>query len=227
MPHILDNPAWNALVSANSHLSQGNDKVRYFRDEVSPFAGLKEISGEYLRLLHELLPVGRAAALVTADEPDIPAGWKLRFAASLYQMTCENYKAGTSDAAAGIVPLTEEHVPQMLALTRLTHPGPFSERTIEFGHYTGIFQEDRLIAMAGQRLHAFHYSEISAVCTHPDHLGKGYGTALMRNQAERIISGGGIPFLHVRKDNLNAIRIYEQLGFDIRKEMNFKVLERL
>lgn len=226
MNHILDNPAWNALISANSDLALGNEEVRYFPQEVSPFAGLKDVTDEGLRKLFNMLPEGRVAAIVTAEELPVPASWKILFQASLFQMTCENYQPGSS-GMPHFVPLGKEHVGEMLALTKLTNPGPFAERTIEFGHYSGIFQEDKLIAMAGQRLHAFNYSEISAVCTHPEHSGKGYGTALVRQQAERILESGDIPFLHVRKDNLNAIKIYEQLGFGVRSEMNFCVIKRL
>lgn len=225
MPHVLDNPAWNAMISFNSDLANGNEEIRYFPEEVGPFAGLKNVNGESVKQLFDLLPEGRVAAIVTEESPDIPECWKIRFQASLFQMTGENYKPGLNSTDE-IVPLEKEHVPEMIALTQLTHPGPFSERTIEFGHYTGIFHSGRLIAMAGQRLHAFEYMEISAVCTHPDHSGKGYGTALVRKQADRIISGGNIPFLHVRKDNLNAIKIYEHLGFDIRTEMNFYVIQK-
>ena len=225
MNHILDNPAWNALISQNSDLALGNEEIRYFPQEISPFAGLKNVNAEALRDLSGMLPASCVVAIVTAEEFPVPESWKILFQASLFQMTCENYQPGTS-SPPDFVPLGKEHVGQMLALTKLTNPGPFAERTIEFGHYSGIFQDDQLIAMAGQRLHAFHYAEISAVCTHPAHSGKGYGTALVRQQAERILGSGNIPFLHVRKDNLNAIKIYEQLGFSIRREMNFCVIRR-
>ncbi|HVG42779.1 MAG TPA: GNAT family N-acetyltransferase, partial [Chitinophagaceae bacterium] len=67
-----------------------------------------------------------------------------------------------------------EHVEQMMQLATLTKPGPFGPHTIDFGYYYGIFEEGKLVAMTGQRLHVAHFTEISAVCTHPDHLGKGY-----------------------------------------------------
>jgi len=47
------------------------------------------------------------------------------------------------------MPLTQAHVPEMVALTSLTAPGPFSEETIRFGHYEGIFDDGKLVAMAG------------------------------------------------------------------------------
>src|SRR5580704_11855881 len=62
-------------------------------------------------------------------------------------------------------------VPEMLALTKLTNPGPFGTRTHEMGDYFGIRVAGTLAAMAGERLRLQGYTEVSAVCTHPDHLG--------------------------------------------------------
>jgi predicted GNAT family acetyltransferase len=135
----------------------------------------------------------------------------------------------TPEQVAGstpIVPLTNVHVPQMLALTKLTNPGPFAERTIDFGHYEGIFEGDKLVAMAGQRMHAFNYAEVSAVCTHPDHTGRGYARLLLLHQLQRIKAASDIPFLHVRYDNERAIKVYESLGFETRTEVYFYVLAK-
>ena len=225
MEHILDNPAWNAMISHNRHLSLGNEEIRYFPQELSPFAGMKNIDSESLTQLHTMLPAGRIAALVMAEDLRIAAEWKVLYEVSLFQMNCENFNPGPVTAYE-MLPLGKEHVAEMIALTKLTNPGPFAERTIEFGHYTGIFSSGKLVAMAGQRLHAFNYAEISAVCTHPAHLGKGYGSELVSSQAERIIQGGKIPFLHVKKDNPGAIKLYGRLGFEIRKEVNFYVIQK-
>ncbi len=113
-----------------------------------------------------------------------------------------------------------------MALTQLTHPGPFLERTIEFGNYEGIFNSGELIAMAGQRMHAYEYVEISAVCTHPDHTGKGYGRSLINNQVYKIVEETNIAFLHVRADNKHAIKLYKHLGFTVRSEINIYVLQK-
>ena len=102
----------------------------------------------------------------------------------------------------------------------MTHPGPFFKRTIEFGNYEGVFKGDELVSMAGQRLHAGEFVEISAVCTHPAHSGKGYATALIISQVHQILSASAIPFLHVKDDNLQAIKLYKSLGFEVRKRMD-------
>jgi predicted GNAT family acetyltransferase len=108
----------------------------------------------------------------------------------------------------------------------LTNPGPFYERTLEFGNYYGIFHKGQLAAMAGQRMHAGPYIEISAVCTHPDYHGKGYATALIGQLIKLIRAQGGIPFLHVRADNNKAIALYRALGFLTRHEMTINILKK-
>jgi predicted GNAT family acetyltransferase len=125
-----------------------------------------------------------------------------------------------------LVPLQSRHVDEMTALAKLTKPGPFNKRTIEFGHYYGIFENDKLAAMTGQRLHVYNYTEVSAVCTHPDSLGKGYAAALVKHQLDIICSNGQIPFLHVRTDNDRAIALYERLGFAQNGAMHFYFLDR-
>jgi len=225
MDHVLDNPAWNAMVSFNSGLAVGHNEVRYFPETVSPFAGLRKPGYDSLTELFEMLPANRITATVTASALDIPSSWKTLFQASLLQMTAGNFRS-PEITNYEIVALGKEHVPLMISLTKLTNPGPFAERTIEFGNYTGIFNSGELVAMAGHRLHPFNYIEISAVCTHPEHGGKGYGKALVATQAEQILSGGHIPFLHTRRDNTTAIKLYEQLGFTVRSEMMFYVIQK-
>jgi predicted GNAT family acetyltransferase len=115
----------------------------------------------------------------------------------------------------------------MLDLTALTKPGPFGPRTHELGYYVGIRDGGKLVAMAGERLKVPGYTEISAVCTHPDHLGKGYAAALMSEIMRSIRARGEKPFLHVRGDNSRAIAIYERLGFHTRWQGHFAVLRKL
>lgn len=114
----------------------------------------------------------------------------------------------------------------MLALAQLTKPGPFGLRTRELGTYIGIRQNGQLVAMAGERLRVPGFTEISAVCTHPDHLGRGYAATLMTELMHRIRSRGEVPFLHVREDNTRAIPIYERLGFRKRVLLHFAVVRK-
>ncbi len=122
---------------------------------------------------------------------------------------------------AEIRPLTHDDVGEMLALTSLTQPGPFLAGTIELGGYVGVFDGEQLVAMAGERMHLPGHTEISAVCTHPDHRGRGLAGALTRRVAHTVVDRGETPILHVRAGNDDAIRVYERLGFTVRKTIEF------
>jgi predicted GNAT family acetyltransferase len=113
----------------------------------------------------------------------------------------------------------------MLNLVELTKPGPFAKRTPELGSYLGIREAAKLVAMAGERLKPFGYTEISAVCTHPDYQGRGYASSLVSILIRRITKRNETPFLHVRTENVNAIRVYEKLGFKIRRLINIVVVK--
>jgi GNAT superfamily N-acetyltransferase len=238
MDNLLDNPVWNAMISGNRSLSFGNDHARYFDKEVSPFVALSDTTPENFRMLFDLLPRNGPALFFSPVDMEFGPDWQVKRLIRGVQMVCTKPPAAAQNAATPaaqnaaaasgpqILPLTKEHVPQIIALTRLTDPGPFDSRTIEFGHYFGIFEEGRLVSMAGQRLHVFDYAEISAVCTHPDHTGKGYARLLLLQQIHRIRSASGIPFLHVREDNERAIKVYEKVGFSIRKKVCFYIMQK-
>ncbi len=121
--------------------------------------------------------------------------------------------------------LTMADVPEMLALTKLTEPGPFLPRTIKLGAYLGVHDAGSLVAMAGERLHLTGFTEISAVCTHPQYRGRGYGNALLSALISRIIKRGETPILHVRTQNVAALRLYEKLGFTVRAQLHLAVIK--
>ncbi len=226
MSHVLDNPAWNALQSGNKHLAFGDNPVSYFDKEVSPFAALEENTEANFQLLYEQIRHNGPILFVTPVEIAFSKQWEVPRVIKGLQMVCDTATM-PDEVTAQLTPLTDDHIPQMLELTKLTNPGPFASRTINFGHYQGIFEDGKLVAMAGQRLHAFNYAEISAVCTHPDHTGKGYARQLLLNQINRIKAASGIPFLHVRYDNHRAIKVYESLGFATRIEVYFYVPKKV
>jgi predicted GNAT family acetyltransferase len=111
----------------------------------------------------------------------------------------------------------------MLALTKLTQPGPFLPRTIELGSYFGMRESGSLLAMAGERLHLTGFTEVSAVCTHPDFRGRGYSNALMSAVISGIMRRGETPFLHVKTEN-PAVHLYQKLGFKVRAQLHLVVI---
>ena len=124
-----------------------------------------------------------------------------------------------------ILTLADADAPEMLALAKLTEPGPFLARTHTMGTFIGIRIDGRLAAMAGERFRFPGYTEVSGVCTHPDFRGRGLARRLSATVAAGIEARGERPFLHAWSSNRAAISLYESLGFELRSEVNVAVLE--
>jgi ribosomal protein S18 acetylase RimI-like enzyme len=225
LKHLLDNPVWEALVTEDARLNCGTEEVRYFAEDVSPFVGMRHWDDHDLAMLEKELPADRSFSVMIADQVRIPACFEIIFTTPLYQMVCTRFQP-IFDSSLSMRQLGDADVPAMLELTSLTKPGPFLAHTIDFGHYIGIVEGDKLLAMAGERLHIKGYTEVSAVCTHPAYLGKGYASHLMSHACETVIQRGDVPFLHVKQDNTRAIAKYEHLGFSIRSAFYFAVIKR-
>ncbi|MCE6987943.1 GNAT family N-acetyltransferase [Dyadobacter sp. CY323] len=225
MEDILDNPAWNALASHNNPLGFITETAAYFDPAVSPFVALSAPTQACLNDLYQTVPFDDDVVLVSNAKLAIEGLWEKVIRIDGFQMIYRGPERPVVDGPEP-VQLGKQFVPRMLALTKLTNPGPFLPKTINFGHYEGIFEGDQLIAMAGQRLHLNGFAEISAVCTHPDHLGKGYARRLLLRQVNRIQEASETPFLHAKADNTRAIGVYESLGFEIRTEIFFYILSK-
>ncbi len=226
--HPLDNVVWTALTTRQANLSESFDQARRFVPEVSMIAGFLEPTGRGYESLAALLSPGQTVNLAL-DQPYQPRpGWKLIFGTPMPQMVYQGASAPASLASTDreIIELSAADVPEMMELTALTKPGPFSKRTHEMGTYLGIRSNGKLIAMAGERMSVPGHTEISAVCTHPDHTGHGYARILMTEVMRRILARGETPFLHVREDNVRAIELYHRLGFKRRVLLHLAVLRK-
>jgi ribosomal protein S18 acetylase RimI-like enzyme len=229
MSHVLDNMIWNAIATGNKNIAIVNKNAGCYVAEIAPFAAVKECSEKNFEELYELIPPGRWV-VVSFGNDTMPNEdkWKLLQRMDCCQMVYEKTVSNfTTKANPLIEPLGMEHVPQMLELTALTKPGPFLEKTILFGNYFGIFQNERLVAMAGQRMNPVPYMEVSAVCTHPDFRGRGYAKALMLHVMKIILDNSFTPFLHVLTSNTTAIALYESIGYRIRKRIFMDSMKRL
>jgi GNAT superfamily N-acetyltransferase len=218
VPHPLDNHAYGALTGRHAHLAERCGRVLRYQSDVSPWLGLPaDLRPEDWDDVARLAGPGELVHLpgVTVD---LPPGWETAFRILGVQLVDVSLDA-RFDAEA--VPLTPADVPQMTDLVDRTRPGPFLPRTIELGTYLGIWRGGRLAAMAGERLQPRGWTEISAVCTDPDFRGEGLATRLVRAVAAGIRARGETPFLHTGADNTAAIRLYESLGFRLRRGAEF------
>ncbi len=226
--HPLDNVIWQALTTRQAAFAETFDSARRFPQEVTLLCALEEGSEPGFASLAGLVGEGGTGAIFMDSAYQPRAGWEFVAGAPLLQMVDENGAASSSrsDSPTEVVELGAQDSTEMVELATLTKPGPFGTRTHELGHYLGIRNGGKLAAMAGERLKVPGYTEVSAVCTHPEHTGKGYAGRLMLEVMRRIRDRGERPFLHVRSDNTRAIELYKRLGFNVRKEGHFAVLRR-
>jgi predicted GNAT family acetyltransferase len=224
--HPLDNVIWQALTTRQRQFAEAAGTARRFPREVTSLSGFAESGAEGYQSLADLVgPQGTAAVFLESSYEERKE-WEFVGGAPLLEMVSENGIAAKTPGRVhpAVVELGANDSPEMVELAALTKPGPFGNRTHELGTYLGIRIDGKLAAMAGERLKVHGYTEISAVCTHPEHTGKGYAKLLMMELMMRIRERGEIPFLHVRRENFRAIDLYERLGFSTRTIVHFAVL---
>jgi ribosomal protein S18 acetylase RimI-like enzyme len=219
--HILDRPAWNSLLSGWAQLAEGDGAALRLRPDHGPFGGARP--GGSAALL-PLIPVGGTLWLVERHAPEVPDGAAVVKQAALIEMLAETLRprqAGVDAQELGAADAAE-----MQALAALCKPGPFCTHTHRLGRFVGVRQAGRLIAMAGERMRVPGYTEVSGVCTHPDHQGRGLAGALISVVAEAMVARGETPFLHCYPENRKAIALYESLGFRFRATIGLTIIAR-
>jgi ribosomal protein S18 acetylase RimI-like enzyme len=224
-PHILDNPAWAALTGPHhAHFAERVGSAARYPADVSPFTALADPDDP--RAWADLLALvgpGGSTPVSGGGHAEPPEGWETLRSGGGVQLTAGDTVTGRLDPEA--VRLGAADVPEILDLVARTEPGPFLPRTIELGAYWGLRDGGRLVALAGERLHPPGWTEISAVCTDQAYRGRGLATRLVLHVAAGIRARGETPFLHAVASNADAIRLYESLGFSLRRRTVFRLVQ--
>jgi ribosomal protein S18 acetylase RimI-like enzyme len=221
MTHALDNPVFYSLTGAHRGFARVAGRAVRYQEDVSVFFGLPDEPDATDWAGAALLAEPGQEALFPALRGTPPPGWDVVGLGEGVQLVATGVAAKPDEEA---VPLGPADVPDMLRLTGLAKPGPFLPRTVELGRYLGIRRDGELIAMAGERFRLPGWTEISAVCTHPDWRGHGLGSRLTRAVAAGITARGDAPFLHAIAANVTAVRLYKELGFTHRRDILFPAL---
>jgi GNAT superfamily N-acetyltransferase len=220
---LLDNPAYAALCGAHARFAQVRGRARRYPVDVAPFLALPSPpSAQDWRDAAGLVAPGAYAAVLCSGA-EVPDAWNAVEAFDLVQMIGQRITGADCSEA---IPLGSADVPEMLELVAQTEPGPFLTRTIELGNYLGIRCDGALVAMAGERLHLDGWTEISAVCTKPDHRGRGLASRLIGALIAGIQLRSQGAFLHVLSANTGAIHLYQELGFCIRRTATITIVTR-
>jgi ribosomal protein S18 acetylase RimI-like enzyme len=211
MSFLLDNIFWHALSGPHARFSEGTATARRFARGFSPILGFADALRPDFAAIAPFCAAGEHFYVDVWDGP-APPGWTIDFQSSMHKMVWDA-PPPRADPAPEAKPLRREHAEQALALALLTNPGPFGPRTIELGEYFGLFEGERLVAMAGERMAAGTMREISGVCTHPDFQGRGHARRLVDKLVRRQLARGETPFLHVMSTNHAGHGLYQRLGF--------------
>lgn len=214
----LDNPVWAALQGRHAIFAEGTNTVKRYNTTTLSFLGFDAASTQPLA---DIAPwvAGNAIVYAVGLLPALAPGWQLEQRMDCAQMVCEHpIYPGVTHPVELLGP--SDHA-DMLALTHLVQPGYFLENTPALGRYFGIKDKGKLVAIAGERMALPAFTEVSAVCTHPDYTGRGYAQQLVAAVCRNIIKDGFTPVLHVVSTNARAIGIYERLGFRTRRGIPF------
>ncbi|MEE4495693.1 GNAT family N-acetyltransferase [Streptomyces sp. NPDC050529] len=216
--HPLDDPVGTSLRGPHAHFAERRGRILRYPPEVTPWVALPDRpeAADWADAAALAGPGG--IVIVTAFSEPPPDDWEVVFHAEGVQLVDAGVEAAPYPEAVRLGPAD---VPEMLDLVARTRPGPFEPRTVELGTYLGVRRDGLLVAMAGERMHPPGWSEISGVCTDESVRGQGLAGGLVRAVAHEIRERGETPFLHAAASNTNAVRLYESLGFALRRRTPF------
>lgn len=224
MQTLLDNVFWHALTGEQAAIAEGAGNARRFAHGYSPILGFADQARPDFAALEPVCDAGeRFYVQGWSGEP--AAGWPLALESTMFLMTWQGAGA-LEDPAPEAIALGPKHADEAVALAKLTNPGPFGPATLKMGEYFGFFEGGRLVAMAGERVHAGRWREVSGICTHPHSQGRGLARQLASKIVSRQLARGLVPFLHVMSANAGARALYLRMGFGDYHETVVRVVER-
>ncbi|MGC1522808.1 MAG: GNAT family N-acetyltransferase [Steroidobacteraceae bacterium] len=215
---------WSALSGPHRHLAQQVGELAWYPPSIAPFVAMAAADvAPDLESAHRR-GLGDQAYFVGVCPSSLPEGWRVVSRSQILQLFPDAERTDIDEDSGTVLGTADRAA--MRDLTRIAFPDFFRERTAELGLYLGIYEDGRLIAMAGERLALPGLQEISGVCTHPDFGGRGHARRLTQALMTRHRRRGVGSFLHVSEGNAAARRLYESMGFVVRASLAMCKVER-
>ena len=215
----LKNPVWYSLNETHHKFLIAYDGVQFYHPDICVFGSFFDAS-KTAKALNAYAKIADNFFLVSENEtPIIDTNYVLlEKKIEGCQMILEEFV--DFKITEDIVLLTAEHMDEVHALIWLVMPGFYRKRGFEMGTYFGIYKDDTLVSITGQRMQTDDFVEISGVVTHPDHTRNGYARQLIAHTTKEILKEKKLPILHTNKGN-PAIPLYEKLGYKLTRDMNW------
>ena len=215
----LKNPVWYSLNETHKKFVEEYDGVQFYKPEVCTFGSFfdetktAKASNQYLKTTDHFFFVSENQTPIIDDD-------KVFLEKKIDGCQMVLNKLTDVEISEDIVLLGHEFIDEIYDLIWLVMPGYYRKRTYEMGNYFGIFKEGKLVSITGQRMQTNQFIEVSAVVTHPEYTRKGLAKQLIAHTTKEILKENKTPILHTNKGNL-AIPLYEKLGFELTRDMNW------
>ena len=215
----LKNPVWASLNETHKKFVIEYDGIQFYHPDICTFGAFTDVT-KTANALNEYSKLSKNFFLVSENEtPQIDSNLVfLEKKIEGCQMVLDNLI--DIEITETIIPLTKKHRDEIYDLIWLVMPGYYQKRSFEMGAFFGIFKEDKLVSISGQRLQSNDFIEVSAVVTHPDYTRRGYAKQLVAHTTKEILKSKKLPILHTNKGN-SAIPLYETLGYKVSRDMNW------
>ena len=214
----LDNPTWYSLTEDHKVFAIDYDGLKFYHPDYCPFGGF--INPETTNIGIDSYSILTKNFYLVGNKAKFNKKVRLNKELICNQMLLD-IRIDIEISEPIIELQTPNQTMDLINLVNLVQPGYFSRKTSELGSYYGIYKNNELIAVTGERMKMNRYTEVSAVITHPEQTGKGYAKQLLAYTSDKIFNQDKIPYLHVAETNIAAIRLYEKLGFWTRRKISF------
>ena len=221
---IFADPVWHALDTSHRRFASILGEACRYPADVAPFAAVASPSIAALSELRSLMTLGESIWIFGQGHSQV-RGLFVEQSLDSFQMVLPK-TAVLPPSTGEIAKLSDASAPDMVELTSLAFPGFFRAKTCNMGSYYGVQFDGKLIAMGGERIRIEKFVEISAVCTHPDYRGQGYGASIIGQLVGNHRRDGLVSWLHVSCSNRKAIELYLRLGFVVVRKIALSRLSR-
>jgi len=220
----LKNPVWYSLNETHYQFLTPYDGVQFYHPDISIFGAFFD-ANKTAKALSAYAQIADTFFLVSENGVPIIDTNTVVLEKKIdgCQMVLEELI--DLEITEEIVLLTETYIDEIYDLIWLVMPGFYKKRGFQMGNYYGIFKDNKLVSITGQRMQTDDFVEVSGVVTHPDYTKRGFAKQLVAHTTKEILKENKLPILHTNKGNA-AIPLYEKLGYKLTRDMNWWLFSR-